>query len=133
MSLQALEMFTSMRMFDEAKQWAEEAARTGGVGKGSAAAGGAGGAAAVAELIGRQAEWSEETENYEAAVEMYIKVGGHGCPLCRLACFVLHKCRLLARDRDACRVTMLADSSSKCNKQDARRRTNPLYNAIPPD
>ncbi|WIA11467.1 hypothetical protein OEZ85_011583 [Tetradesmus obliquus] len=69
----ALEMFTSMRMFDEAKQWAEEAARSGGVGKGSAGPGGAGGAAAVAELIGRQAEWSEETANYEAAVEMYIK------------------------------------------------------------
>jgi hypothetical protein len=68
-------MFTSMRMFDEAKQWAEEAARS-GVGKGSAAAG-AGGAAAVAELIGWQAEWSEETANYEAAVEMYIKVGRH--------------------------------------------------------
>lgn len=76
--LQALEMFTSMRMFDEAKQWAEKAARSGGVGKGSAGPGGAGGAAAVAELIGRQAEWSEETANYEAAVEMYIKVGGHG-------------------------------------------------------
>jgi hypothetical protein len=62
-------------MFDEAKQWAEEAARSGGAVKGSGAAGAAGGAAAVAELIGRQAEWSEETANYEAAVEMYIKVG----------------------------------------------------------
>lgn len=29
----------------------------------------------MAELIGRQAEWSEESANYEAAVEMYIKVG----------------------------------------------------------
>jgi hypothetical protein len=77
--LQALEMFTSMRMFDEAKQWAEEAARSGGAVKGSGAAGAAGGAAAVAELIGRQAEWSEETANYEVAVEMYIKVGMRAC------------------------------------------------------
>jgi hypothetical protein len=68
--MQALEMFTSLRMFDEAKQWAEEAAR---VGKGGPA-GDAAGAARVADLIGRQAQWSEETANYEAAVEMYIKV-----------------------------------------------------------
>ena len=66
-------MFTSMRMFDEAKHWAEEAARSGQGVKGAGGAA-AGGAAAVAELIGRQAEWSEETANYEAAVEMYIKV-----------------------------------------------------------
>lgn len=66
-------MFTSMRMFDEAKHWAEEAARSGQMPKGAAGVGG-GGAAAVAELIGRQAEWSEETANYEAAAEMYIKV-----------------------------------------------------------
>jgi hypothetical protein len=26
--------------------------------------------------MGRQAAWNEETANYEAAVEMYIKVGG---------------------------------------------------------
>ncbi|KAF6264914.1 hypothetical protein COO60DRAFT_1621541 [Scenedesmus sp. NREL 46B-D3] len=73
----ALEMFTSMRMFDEAKQWAEEAARSGGAAKGNVAAGGAGSATAVAELLGRQAEWSEETANYEAAVEMYIKAKKH--------------------------------------------------------
>lgn len=66
-------MFTSMRMFDEAKHWAEQAARNGQLSKGAAGVG-AGSAAAVAELIKRQAEWSEETANYEAAVEMYIKV-----------------------------------------------------------
>jgi hypothetical protein len=65
--LQALEMFTSMRMFEEAKQWAEQAASQG-------ASRGGRGAAAVAELMSRQAEWSEETANYEAAAEMYIKV-----------------------------------------------------------
>ena len=69
-SMQALEMFTSLRMFDEAKHWAEEAARGGKGGP----AGDAAGAARVADLIGRQAQWSEETANYEAAVEMYIKV-----------------------------------------------------------
>lgn len=69
---QALEMFTSMRMFDEAKQWAEIAARSGQLIKG--AAGAASGGTDVAELMNRQAEWSEETANYEAAAEMYIKV-----------------------------------------------------------
>jgi hypothetical protein len=27
------------------------------------------------ELINKQAEWSEEVKNYDAAAEMYIKVG----------------------------------------------------------
>jgi len=66
---QALEMFTSLCMFEEAKQLAEQAAA------GQLLKGGSGrGAAAVAELMGRQAAWSEETANYEAAAEMYIKV-----------------------------------------------------------
>jgi hypothetical protein len=66
---QALEIFTSMCMFEEAKQLAEQVAAgqllKSAVGRG---------AAAVAELMGRQAAWSEETANYEAAAEMYIKV-----------------------------------------------------------
>lgn len=61
-------MFTSMRMFDEARRWAERASR--GVG-GVDADGNA--VPCVDELIGRQAEWSEETADYQAAVEMYIK------------------------------------------------------------
>lgn len=60
-------MFTSLRQFDEAKKWAEEYARL--VGKP-----GVDGVASVADLMGRQAEWSEETANYDAAAEMYIKV-----------------------------------------------------------
>lgn len=62
-------MLTSMCMFEEAKQLAEQVAAgqllKSAVGRG---------AAAVAELMGRQAAWSEETANYEAAAEMYIKV-----------------------------------------------------------
>ena len=61
-------MFTSMRMFDEARHWAERASR--GV-RGVDADGNA--VPRVDELIGRQAEWSEETADYQAAVEMYIK------------------------------------------------------------
>lgn len=56
-------------MFEEAKQLAEQAA-AGKLLHGAATRG----AAAVAELMGRQAAWSEETANYEAAAEMYIKV-----------------------------------------------------------
>lgn len=73
---QALEMFTSMCMFEEAKQLAEQVAAgqllKSAVGRG---------AAAVAELMGRQAAWSEETANYEAAAEMYIKVRPQCCSL----------------------------------------------------
>ena len=69
LSHQALEMFTSLCMFEEAKQLAEQAA-AGQLLRGTAGRG----AAAVAELMGRQAAWSEETANYEAAAEMYIKV-----------------------------------------------------------
>lgn len=57
----AMEMFTDLKMFAEATRWMEEYART------------KGDMAAVQELINRQAEWSEDTKNYEAAAEMYIK------------------------------------------------------------
>ncbi len=58
----AMEMFADLRQYDEAKRWAEEFAKSGGdTGR-------------VAELINRQAEWSEEVNNYEAAADMYIKV-----------------------------------------------------------
>jgi hypothetical protein len=69
MCTQALQMFTGLCMFEEAKQLAEQAA-SGQLLRGAASRG----AAAVAELMGRQAAWSEETANYEAAAEMYIKV-----------------------------------------------------------
>lgn len=58
----ALEMFSDLRQFDEAKRWADEYART------------RGDSASVTELIHRQAQWSEEVRNYDAAAEMYIKV-----------------------------------------------------------
>lgn len=57
----AIEMFSDLRQFDEAKRWAEEFAKL------------RGDSAKVDELISRQAEWSEETNNYEAAAEMYVK------------------------------------------------------------
>lgn len=55
-------MFSDLRQFDEAKRWADEYART------------RGDSASVTELIHRQAQWSEEVRNYDAAAEMYIKV-----------------------------------------------------------
>ncbi len=63
----AMEMFSDLRQFDEAKKWAEEFA-----------ASGRGDQRSVQELINRQAEWSEEVKNYDAAAEMYIKVGPRG-------------------------------------------------------
>eukprot|EP00798_Chlamydomonas_sp_ICE-L_P028208 gene28208-31309_t len=58
----AMEMFSDLRQFDEAKKWAEEYARTKGDN------------VQVQELINKQAEWSEEIKNYESAAEMYIKL-----------------------------------------------------------
>mmetsp|Transcript_18911 Transcript_18911/g.49275 ORF Transcript_18911/g.49275 Transcript_18911/m.49275 type:complete len:1222 (+) Transcript_18911:159-3824(+) len=57
----AMEMFSDLRQFDEAKKWAEEYSRT------------KGDTAQVQELINKQAEWSEETKNFDGAAEMYIK------------------------------------------------------------
>ena len=59
----AMEMFSDLRQFDEAKAWAEEhAAGAGGAGDG-----------AVREFAHRQAEWAEEVSDYAAAAEMYVQ------------------------------------------------------------
>lgn len=58
-----MDMFSDLRQYDEAKKWAEEFAKTRGENS------------QVQELINKQAEWSEEVKNYDAAAEMYIKVG----------------------------------------------------------
>lgn len=57
----AIEMFSDLRQFDEANKWAEEYARTRGE------------SGQVAELMAKQAEWSEEVRNYGAAADIYIK------------------------------------------------------------
>ena len=57
----AMEMFSDLRQFDEAKKWADEYAKTRGE------------SSQVQELINKQAEWSEEVKNYDAAADMYIK------------------------------------------------------------
>ena len=46
----------------------------------SAAAGGS--SAVVQDFVNRQAEWSEEMRDYEAAADMYLQVRGtqHGSP-----------------------------------------------------
>lgn len=66
----AMEMFSDLRQFDEAKKFAEEYSRTRGDN------------VQVQELINKQAEWSEEVKNYDAAAEMYIKVGISTCMPC---------------------------------------------------
>lgn len=59
----ALEMFSDLRQYDQARQWADNVQ---GQVQGSDAA-------AVQKLIHKQAEWSEESNNYEAAADMYMK------------------------------------------------------------
>jgi len=58
----AMEMFSDLRQFEEARIWAEEYAKTKG-----------GDDSSVQELIHRQAAWSEEVNDYEAAADMYLK------------------------------------------------------------
>eukprot|EP00873_Tetraselmis_striata_P015075 jgi/Tetstr1/435339/TSEL_024257.t1 len=57
----AMEMFGDLRQFDAAKHWAEEYAKE------------AGDAGTMQDLINRQAEWSEEVNDYAAAADMYLK------------------------------------------------------------
>ena len=43
----------------------------------------------MTELINKQAEWSEEVKNYDAAAEMYIKVGcGYGWKVLLASCTI---------------------------------------------
>eukprot|EP00898_Chlorokybus_atmophyticus_P005973 jgi/Chlat1/6377/Chrsp44S05756 len=65
----AMEMFADLRMFDEARAWADEHARE----RGSADTDAGAGTLQVQELIQKQAEWSEEVNDYESAAEMYLK------------------------------------------------------------
>ena len=59
----AMEMFSDLRQFDEAKQWAEQYSFNNKEAQ----------AESVREVIQRQAQWSEEVCDYEAAGEMYMK------------------------------------------------------------
>jgi intraflagellar transport protein 122 len=56
-----MEMFSDLRQFDQAKQWAEQYAAQ------------RGDTSTVVDLMSRQAEWSEQSSDYEAAAEMFVK------------------------------------------------------------
>jgi len=58
----AMEMFSDLRQFDEAKRWAEEYATSKG-----------GDVSVVQEFVHRQAEWAEEVSDYASAATMYIQ------------------------------------------------------------
>ena len=58
----AMEMFSDLRQFEQAKVWAENYAKN------------KGDSSSVQELMQRQAEWSEEVNDYQAAADMYLKV-----------------------------------------------------------
>ena len=58
----AMEMFSDLRQFDEAKRWAEEYATSKG-----------GDVSVVQEFVHRQAEWAEEVSDYASAASMYIQ------------------------------------------------------------
>lgn len=59
----AMEMFSDLRQYDEARKWAQEYAEKAGDLSGRS----------VQELMQRQAEWCEEANDEEAACSMYIQ------------------------------------------------------------
>jgi superfamily II DNA or RNA helicase len=65
----AMEMFSDLRQFDEAKKWAEEYGRTRGE------------SAQVTELINKQAEWSEEVEAQMLASLIALRKAMHKHPI----------------------------------------------------
>ena len=71
----AMDMFSDLRQFAEAKTWADEWERT----KDSeplslpSAGGSSGQAGPVSQsLVQRQAEWNEEMKDYQAAADMFV-------------------------------------------------------------
>ena len=71
----AMDMFSDLRQFAEAKAWAEEWERTEGSKRLSMQAGTTGSSpeAVSQSLVQRQAEWSEEMKDFQAAAAMYIQ------------------------------------------------------------
>lgn len=73
----AMDMFSDLRQFAEAKIWADEWERTKDSQLLSLPSGGGspGHAGPVSQsLVQRQAEWSEEMKDYQAAADMYLQV-----------------------------------------------------------
>ena len=73
----AMDMFSDLRQFGEAKTWADEWERTKDSQPLSLLAGGASpGPAGPASqsLVQRQAEWNEEMKDFQAAADMYLQV-----------------------------------------------------------
>lgn len=73
----AMDMFSDLRQFAEAKTWADEWERTKDLQPLSLPSGGGspGQAGPVAQsLVQRQAEWNEEMKDYQAAADMYLQV-----------------------------------------------------------
>lgn len=73
-----MDMFSDLRLFAEAKAWSEEwerqkAARPSNVGSGQSSTAGQG----TAALVQKQAEWSEEMKDFQAAADMYLQVSLH--------------------------------------------------------
>lgn len=72
-----MDMFSDLRLFAEAKAWGEEWERQKAADpKSTASSPGStspAGQVTVA-LVQRQAEWSEETKDFQAAADMYLQV-----------------------------------------------------------
>lgn len=70
----AMDMFSDLRLFAEAKAWSEEWERQKASRPSNAAAGPA---AVTVALVQKQAEWSEEMKDFQAAADMYLQASLH--------------------------------------------------------
>lgn len=111
----AMDMFSDLRQYDEAKKWAEEFAKTRGENS------------QVQELINKQAEWSEEVKNYDAAAEMYIKAKKYDRAIAILARHawwdkLIHVVRALEKSDTRC-LGMCANHFKRANQYQYAKET----------
>jgi intraflagellar transport protein 122 len=106
----AIEMFTDLRQWEEAKKFADADAANGG--------GSSGSDLASKDLVKKQAEWAEEVNDWRAAAEMYSAAGDHTQAIRILGergwhKELLEKARLLKFPADTAALEMIADYFTK--------------------
>lgn len=118
MTDRAMQMFSDLRQFDEAKRWADSVGTSGG-------------GAHVQELMQRQAEWSEEVNDNVQAAEMYIKLGKFDKAIALLGRGTnVEKLAELARTMDSSHPTALRACAQYLQKAGAVKHAREAYERL---